>query len=960
MILDEGQEGETVKYVGSAARAATAGDPHLAEDLAQEVLLFALANSPRDDGRRLAWLRSITQRKHRFARFRSATRPQQSTNTDAELERTRGREYDPAQRLTQAELRSRVHDLLLALPEAQREIVHLRAVEDLPPREVAKRLGIPVETVRTTYRRSLETLRRGADREGGDDALRDWRLPALAFALPKRVALSAFGLVSALLVTAAIYWNLQEVQDLPETLAPIDTLVELAAVSTSVDIAALPVEERRLAAPVLARVDLRLFSNGQAVGGEEITLSNASGDVVLGRTDSGGWLEWAELRPGSWKAWYRGELLDSKQLESGANAWALHVELELDMTIRVIDVGGQSAPEIDVYRYDEATNRTALLGQTDATGQLEARIPVANSWVAARGVAGFSSLGLSVDQPFVKAQGGVVQLILREHPVTWHQINLGEEVGPDSGIVVARSGGAGSRSIQSINMGIRRGSGWLPPWRRADKAYGVKSGCDFEFAALDEAGELWWVSRGAGGTHPTGSILEAKAPFSVRGQLVDTNGRPLAGLDVFVTGGPARHMSDIRTTSDEGGRFTLTGCPDDLVNLRSEFGKRRLVKRPTEGRAVDIGKWELRKVAVMIEALGFPGSLRCTTFNPALRRSSNSLPERNPSLVGSMTQVFASPGSEHCKVEVPYAAVGAAILVEAGAGMNPKAALLKRPHGGWTGKPLRVDLATADSIRLRAEFPTDRFPVRGVWVEDDCSWTSTALADPVSGTIRSAPLPAGRWSLKIMDRHSVTTQSGIATVRAGDHHDFGAMSIEMGWARVSLRHRDTRSQSQGGALKVHQDVGVGSATMVFMAGELVPPETMIELPLGSYRFALELKGEGSAVGKGVIERGLVADVTLSSEHFLVRLGNKSRGEEPSLSASLKLVDSMGYEHWSTLIPPVGEEGARTMLVPRIPNTWLRTERSDGTLLADLSELIDLTRPFKAIRFEFEQWTDSEQ
>ena len=48
----------------------------------------------------------------------------------------------------------------MRLPEPYRHTVLLRYTEDLTPREIARALGRPVDTVKTIYYRNTETLRK--------------------------------------------------------------------------------------------------------------------------------------------------------------------------------------------------------------------------------------------------------------------------------------------------------------------------------------------------------------------------------------------------------------------------------------------------------------------------------------------------------------------------------------------------------------------------------------------------------------------------------------------------------------------------------------------------------------------------------------------------------------------------------------------------------------------------------
>jgi hypothetical protein len=69
---------------------------------------------------------------------------------------------------------------VLALEEPYRETVLLRYFENLPPRAIARRLAVPVETVRTRLKRALETLRARLDRDYG--ARGAWSLALVPFA----------------------------------------------------------------------------------------------------------------------------------------------------------------------------------------------------------------------------------------------------------------------------------------------------------------------------------------------------------------------------------------------------------------------------------------------------------------------------------------------------------------------------------------------------------------------------------------------------------------------------------------------------------------------------------------------------------------------------------------------------------------------------------------------------------
>ncbi len=209
-------------FVTALARSLVA-DPARADDVVQDTWLAALTNPPRDASRLRAWLAAVTRN---FAR--------QSSRAEA---RVRGREEHVARSegvSSTAELcereatRRALIDALLELSEPQRAALVLRFYEGLPPREIARRLSIPVETARTRIKRGLVELRRRLDERYGDEG-RDWceALAPLALELQSDaaspasfpLALSAAACV-AVAVTLGLWLGTRESTPDPRAVAP--------------------------------------------------------------------------------------------------------------------------------------------------------------------------------------------------------------------------------------------------------------------------------------------------------------------------------------------------------------------------------------------------------------------------------------------------------------------------------------------------------------------------------------------------------------------------------------------------------------------------------------------------------------------------------------------------------------------------------------------------------------------
>lgn len=139
-------------------------DPADADDLEQTAWLEAIRRPPaRDEGLR-GWFATLLRRRARD-RWREGERRGRREAATARSDAVR----PTAEVVADAEAHRLVVEALMALEEPFRETLLLRFFEDLPPREVATRIGVPVETVRSRTRRGLERLRERLDggRPGG-------------------------------------------------------------------------------------------------------------------------------------------------------------------------------------------------------------------------------------------------------------------------------------------------------------------------------------------------------------------------------------------------------------------------------------------------------------------------------------------------------------------------------------------------------------------------------------------------------------------------------------------------------------------------------------------------------------------------------------------------------------------------------------------------------------------------
>ena len=153
-------------FVRGLARGALGRDDRV-DDVVAETLWAAAGRGPRDGSLR-AWLAAVVRRRSadirrrdaRVARRELAAARPEATPSTADL-------------VVREEVRRRLVDALLALDPIHRDALVLRYHDDLPPRDVARRLGVPLDTARSRLRRGLELLRARLDAAYGGDR-RTW------------------------------------------------------------------------------------------------------------------------------------------------------------------------------------------------------------------------------------------------------------------------------------------------------------------------------------------------------------------------------------------------------------------------------------------------------------------------------------------------------------------------------------------------------------------------------------------------------------------------------------------------------------------------------------------------------------------------------------------------------------------------------------------------------------------
>ena len=173
-------------------------DPNRADDLEQSTWLAALRNPPRSGVPVRGWLATVMRNTARNMHREEGRRQ----HREARVARA-DRADDTAAVVANAEEAKQLIQRVLDLDEPYRETLLLRYFEDLAPREIARRMDVPVETVRTRTRRALKRMRDQMDGEHGGDR-RAWCLALLPLIEPGRGGAVAAGATATATATGIV------------------------------------------------------------------------------------------------------------------------------------------------------------------------------------------------------------------------------------------------------------------------------------------------------------------------------------------------------------------------------------------------------------------------------------------------------------------------------------------------------------------------------------------------------------------------------------------------------------------------------------------------------------------------------------------------------------------------------------------------------------------------------------
>ncbi len=280
-----------------------------ADDVVQETWLAAVRQRDAEQRHPRAWLAG-TLRNVVLMRRRGEGRRRAH---ESELAARRPDPLEPSSDLS-AQVVSRERALLdcvAALPETQRTAVIARYFEGLTPRAIARRDGVPLETVKSRLKRGLEALRRQLDEEHGDR--RTWSLWLLPLANGHKsaagVAALAVGAVAVTLLTALTAFGLSEHQEPPTAEEP-PALVAVDSTPTAPatsDVAALDgsaVDQRSTLIPDVGTTEVLVLDapGGAPVAGADVAVLEVAAieDLIEAQVEYVNDIERLFLERGTW------------------------------------------------------------------------------------------------------------------------------------------------------------------------------------------------------------------------------------------------------------------------------------------------------------------------------------------------------------------------------------------------------------------------------------------------------------------------------------------------------------------------------------------------------------------------------------------------------------------------------------------------------------------------------------
>lgn len=781
-------------YVRGISRHLARGDRHLAEDIEQETFIVALQHRPRDPKAARAWLWSVARSCLSAVTGRASRRPRVVAFADEAHAQVGG---DPAEDYARQELRATLDRALAKLPDDYANVISLRVLDGLPPREIAAELGVPVNTVRTRTRRGFDRLRLDIDDSLGDDPYSD-RRPLLSigpfFARRWRAAAGLFVAVPILVIGYRAFEDRNSELGGPAMIpGPIQSSSE-----PGIQLAALPDTGRGLIAS----------TPEETLEGPPLATAHEPVGVLA------------------------------------------------PITVTVLGPDGAPAPRAQLFEHAGFGGVIQRIGSTNNRGEAQVRINGRNRYIAARGLPGQLSQAVLLDQPLVAAESTLV-LRLSDYPVAWIDVDASalQATSPDihiEGIPVDQR----LYCQEGLDGGISGTSCWVPSWNGPNGSEGIvwgdakKTLCVFvDGVAAASAGPF-------GLFDPAPQVIAVERPWALRGRLVSAEGHAITDkLIRFRTRVPSgQNNREIRT--DAEGRFEMDGLTTDTVQVESYALHSVAFGRP-DGPVLEAGTVVLDELVPRLTVQGAVHGVSAPFCIYTITRSGRSTPKAiklSASAARTVTIIHDADG--RFTLSESAGAVLGLVVMGAPGGETIPMTYVARPKDGWPEDGLEVFIDRSASATVRGEIAEEHLPGRVHMRHVESGFCTTEEAR--SSAFHSPALFAGTWTITLQGRGGGLTPCATVDLPAGKDLEIGELIAQTGDVRFSWPARAIEGPPSDWlyvTLKSEREHVLWRA-VTRRDLERVFAET--SLPPGTYQLVAQTRGEAYRASFEVVAGELVA------------------------------------------------------------------------------------------------------
>ncbi|MEM9381012.1 MAG: sigma-70 family RNA polymerase sigma factor [Planctomycetota bacterium] len=822
-MFEENLPGSIQSYVRRVAHSVARGDDHLADELEQATFLVALQNGPRKQEALRPWLYSVCANTLRGILKRDRT------DADAPPVEPVAAEAEPLQIVLDHELRLVVRRALRRIPPSQGEALELRFLEELSAEEVARRLDVPIETARSRIKRGLTSLRSELERYRGEQQRRAaWLVLPGGFALQRRSIAAAFlGTVAVLLGVLAL-GRAREAKTVDvETAASTGrtSVVDLSVTKSGG--ARRPIHSSATVHLLPGETLGRYWPQGSVVELVQDGASRAVFALVPGET-----LTITDLPTGATSARVNGIVVDERTLVQGEQDWELAWGDASRVDLLVLHEDGEPAADVELFESDALGRAPRRVGRTGDDGRASVEVTSLDSWLAARGAPGAVSRAFPVEQSIVQSDG-TLTLRLRERPVQWFTIegNAGDDLSGAYFGWMLRIEDVVCRFDES--RGVSSAATWIPPWRDVSGRLGFPAPrMEWSVALRDAEGELLWVGPRFRRGDAVPDALAVAPLQRFQGRLVDEHGAVLAGVELGL--GKHEWPGELGSvTTDSEGRFDVSAriLPEEAVLKLFHRPVAHLAEPDSAGQLGDIVPIDGGLVSIDLSVVGATGPVSIRPFSSAYARIGQA--HHLAHAVRRAPELRLEPGAS-ARVWAPKRTI-AGVVVVGRVDDQRVVRMVRHPFRSGTPESLVVDLRAEPSVTVQGSIDPALLPVTGLARELTVGHTEALPIDPVTGRFSLTGLPAGTWTVELIDREGrLHSCSAPRTVEAGTVHDIGRLDVARGRLQVVLP--DVSLESRLRVVVTWNSRQILSRRVT--DGELDRGWIDLDLPAGSHRIAL--------------------------------------------------------------------------------------------------------------------------